>query len=72
VAQQEQVKISEPSKIETSLLFIKAGGNLETQKVYSEDVLMLLRGIKPTNDAPINKKLLDNVKYGCLLTIIYW
>lgn len=62
VAQQVQVEISEPSKIETSLLFVKAGGNLETQKVYTEDVFMLLKGIKPKRDAPINIELLDKSK----------
>lgn len=62
VAQQEQVEISEPSKIETSLLFVKAGGNLETQKVYTEDVFMLLKGIKPKRDAPINVTLLNKSK----------
>ncbi|HMO40171.1 MAG TPA: hypothetical protein PKE17_12230 [Saprospiraceae bacterium] len=62
VAQQVQVEISEPSKIETSLLFVKAGGNLETQKVYTEDVFMLLRGIKPKRDAPINVTLLNKSK----------
>ncbi len=59
VAKQENVEISKPSKIETSLLFVKSGGNLETQKVFTEDIFMLLRGIKPKRDAPINKKLLN-------------
>ena len=62
VAKQVQVEISEPSKIETSLLFVKAGGNLETQKVYTEDVFMLLKGIKPKRDSPINVELLDKSK----------
>ena len=62
LAQQEQVDVSEPSKIETSLLFVKAGGNLETQKFYTEDVFMLLRGTKPHRDAPINVTLLNQSK----------
>ncbi len=62
VAQQEQVEISEPSKIETSLLFVKAGGNLETQKVYAEDVFTLLRGIQPERDAPINLDLMNRAR----------
>jgi hypothetical protein len=62
VAKQTSVEISEPSKIETSLLFVKAGGNLETQKVYTEDVFMLLKGIKPKRDAPINVTLLNKSK----------
>ncbi len=62
VAKQVKVEISEPSKIETSLLFVKAGGNLETQKVYTEDIFMLLKGIKPKRDSPINVDLLDKSK----------
>ncbi len=59
VAKQVHVEIGEPSKIETSLLFVKAGGNLETRKVYTEDVFMLLRGVKPKRDASINIELLN-------------
>lgn len=62
VAKQVNVEISEPSKIETSLLFVKAGGNLATQKVYTEDVFMLLNGVKPKRDAPIDVELLNKSK----------
>ena len=62
VAKQVNVEISEPSKIETSLLFVKAGGNLKSQKVYTEDIFMLLKGIKPKRDAPNNIELLNKSK----------
>ncbi len=62
VAQQEHVEPNEPSKIETALVFVKAGGNLETQKVYSEDVFTLLRGIQPKRDALINLDLMSQAR----------
>lgn len=58
VAMLEHVEPNEPSKIETALVFVKAGGNLETQKVYSEDVFTLLKGIRPKRDAFITMELM--------------
>ena len=62
VANQEKVEPNEASKIECALVFIKAGGNLETQKVYTEDVFMLLRGIRPKRDAPITIDLMNQAR----------
>ena len=58
VAEKEGVEPNTPSKLETALVFVKAGGNLETQKVYVEDVFTLLRGIQPKRDATITMDLM--------------
>ncbi len=62
VAQQLQVEVVESSQIETALLFVKAGGDLETQKVYTEDVFTLLKGQRPGRDALINADLLRKAR----------
>ncbi|MEO1654116.1 MAG: hypothetical protein AAFU64_11250, partial [Bacteroidota bacterium] len=40
IAEQEGVEINSASKQETALLFGYAGGDLETQKVYTEDIIL--------------------------------
>ena len=44
IAEKEEVEIIEPSKIETALVFVRAGGNFETGKVSTEDVFHVLEG----------------------------
>lgn len=51
IAQQAKVeKISAFSRSETSLLFIKAGGDLKTRYVDADNVLRLLRGDPPKTE----------------------
>ncbi|MDW3195058.1 MAG: hypothetical protein R8G66_21980 [Cytophagales bacterium] len=62
VAKQENVEPNEPSKLECALVFVKAGGNLKTQKVYTEDVFTFLQGIRPKRDAPISLDLMNEAR----------
>ncbi len=62
VAKQEQVAIIEPSKLETALLFVKAGGNLETQKVFREDVFTFLRGELPERHGQVTIALMNQAR----------
>ncbi|MEM7336198.1 MAG: hypothetical protein AAF490_29225 [Chloroflexota bacterium] len=49
IASQENVSIIDSSKIETALIFLGAGGDLETSLVSVDDVFTLLQGIQPSS-----------------------
>lgn len=49
VAREEQVEIIESSRIETALLFVRAGGDFETGRVNTENVFAVLEAIGPEN-----------------------
>lgn len=62
VAQHEQVEIAEPSKIETALIFIRAGGDRKTGKVKTEDVFTLLQGENPEGFGKVKASTLRKVR----------
>jgi len=53
IADREQVEVSEPSRIETALLFVRAGGDLSTGHVATTDVLTLLDGRAPSGGGEV-------------------
>ncbi len=62
VAQQEKVKINEPSKIETALVFIRAGGDLKTGKVRTVDVFDLLQGKAPAQGGKVTVSRMNRAR----------
>ncbi|MEM6730008.1 MAG: hypothetical protein AAF658_00545 [Myxococcota bacterium] len=54
--------ISEPSRIETSLAFIRAGGDLENWTVTVDDLFALLSGKRPSADAIVTIESLDRAR----------
>jgi hypothetical protein len=62
IAKQEKVGIMDSSKIETALLFVRAGGNLQTGKVGVADVFTLLQGQRPTGDGEVNFSTLNRAR----------
>lgn len=62
VAHQEQVDIIESSRIETALLFVRAGGDLAGGKVATRDVFELLEGRAPSRDAQVTSSTLTKAQ----------
>ncbi|TNE51818.1 MAG: hypothetical protein EP343_02855 [Deltaproteobacteria bacterium] len=62
VAQQEKVKINEPSKIETALVFVRAGGDLKTGKVRTVDVFDLLQGKAPAKGGTVTVSRMNQAR----------
>ncbi|MEM1414207.1 MAG: hypothetical protein AAGH15_04880 [Myxococcota bacterium] len=61
-AQAGVAPISEPSRIETALLFIRAGGDFDAWTVSVDEVFRLLSGQRPTVDAVVSPGALDEVR----------
>ncbi|MEM6891291.1 MAG: hypothetical protein AAF636_24635 [Pseudomonadota bacterium] len=59
VARQLKVIPNEASRIETALLFVRAGGRVEDWTVGLEDVFLLLSGKTPAVDAVVTPDLLS-------------
>lgn len=53
VARQLGVEINEASRIETALLFVRAGGDFETWTVDRDDVFRLIAGQRPLAEAQV-------------------
>lgn len=62
VARELNVTPNEASRIETSLLFIRAGGDFETWTVGMEDVFRLIAGRRPVVDAEVTPNLLSRAR----------
>jgi len=62
IAEQEGIEPNSASKQETALLFGYAGGDLETQKVYTEDILLLINGIMPPRGGTMNLELFNKAQ----------
>ena len=69
IAEQEKVEVVKSSKIETTILFLKSGGNLETLEVNKKDVMMMLDGKHPENEAYLS---VDLVKKGTEAGKEFW
>lgn len=59
IAELEGVEVMQSSKFETALIFGYAGGDLKTQKVYTNDVLLLVKSQSPTRGKVMNPTLLN-------------
>lgn len=59
VATQVGVVPNEASRIETALLFVRSGGDMETWTVDRDDVFRLLSGQKPRSSAIVTPALLN-------------
>lgn len=53
---------NEASRIETALLFVRAGGDAETWTVGLEDVFRLIAGQRPSVDAVVTPRLLTQAR----------
>ena len=62
VANELNVVPNEASRIETALLFVRAGGDLETWSVGMEDVFRLVAGQRPSVDAIVTPNLLNQAR----------
>ncbi len=59
IAEKEGVEIISSSKQETALLFGYAGGNLETGKVFTEDIILLINNKMPTRGGKMTLELFE-------------
>lgn len=62
VANELRVTPNEASRIETALLFVRAGGEAETWTVGLEDVFRLLAGQRPSVDAIVTPSLMSQAR----------
>ncbi|MFT5062043.1 MAG: hypothetical protein ACI9AX_002376 [Polaromonas sp.] len=62
VANELGVTPNEASRIETALLFIRAGGEVETWTVGMEDVFRLMAGKRPSVDAVVTPGLMNEAR----------
>ncbi|MEM6379471.1 MAG: hypothetical protein AAF705_14780 [Bacteroidota bacterium] len=62
IAAQEGVEVNGASKQETALVFGYAGGNLETQKVFTKDVMLLINGKNPSRGGKMNIELFNTAQ----------
>ncbi|MFT7519614.1 MAG: hypothetical protein ACI9MC_001756 [Kiritimatiellia bacterium] len=54
--------IGDPSKIETALAFLRAGGDLETMTVETAELFTLLEGSRPSVDVVVTPWDLETVR----------
>lgn len=62
IATELGVTPNEASRIETALLFIRAGGDVETWTVSTEDVFRLIAGQRPSVDAVVTPGLMSQAR----------
>lgn len=62
VARQEHVEVIDSSRIETALLFVRAGGDLSTGKVATSDVFELLQGRAPSSKSQVTASTLSKAQ----------
>lgn len=62
VAREQGVIPNEASRIETALLFVRAGGSVDDWTVGLKDVFLLLSGQPPTVDAVVTPGLLNQAR----------
>lgn len=69
IANELEVIPNEASRIETALLFIRAGGDVETWTVGMEDVLRLIAGQRPSVDAIVTPALMTQAREQSVWTL---
>lgn len=57
IAEQEKVEVIRQSQIFTTILFIKSGGDLDSMEVKKKEIMTMLDGKHPENEAHLNLSL---------------
>lgn len=65
IAEKENVEIISSSKQETALLFGYAGGNLETGKVFTDDIILLINNKMPARGGKMTLDLFEDTQELC-------
>lgn len=61
IAAQEGVSVTRPSKIEAIILFIRAGGELDTGLIDADDALRMIEGYEPKKSGVVTFNTLKQV-----------